>query len=127
MASPSIHKVRAFEDSGISLMARITGTDAANIAQSDVSSIAYSVFDSNDYSTAVSTGALTVSNVVFNSLQTDARWTTDSTGYNFRWDMPASILTVGDRVYRVEITITPSSGEVYHVVFDVSTVPIYRS
>jgi len=108
-------------------MARITGTDAANIQQADVSSIAYSVYDLDDETTATVTGTLTVSSVVYDTLQTDARWDTDTTGYNFRWDVPASVFADGDKIYRIEIAFTPASGEVYHVVYEGTSVSILRS
>jgi hypothetical protein len=125
--SAKIHALTVFEDSGFSLMARVQGSDAANVQQADISSIAYSVFDLSDTTTATATGTLTVASVVFDSLQTDARWTEDSTGYNFRWDVPASIGATGDKVYRIEIAFTPASGEVFHAVFEARTVGLYRS
>ena len=104
MSAPLI-EFAVWEDSGASLMARITGNDATNIQQADVTTIAYTVSSlATDADTGVvtgtetATGTLTVSSVVFDTLQTDARWTLDSTGYNFRWDVPASIFATGDTV-----------------------------
>ncbi|MDH3505418.1 MAG: hypothetical protein OEM58_12940, partial [Nitrospirota bacterium] len=96
------------------------GGDGAVIQQADVSSIAYSVYDADDTSSP-GTGTLTVANVVYDALQTDARWTKDSTGYNFGWAAPASLFATGDKLYVVEILLTPASGENYHVVYHVRT------
>ncbi len=115
-----------WEDSGAYLMSRILGSDGAAIQQADVSSIAYSVYDMDDTSSP-STGSLTVANVVYDTLQTDARWTKDSTGYNFGWAAGASLFAGGDKVYTVEVAFTPASGEVYHVVFQVRTRALLRS
>ena len=123
-----------WEDSGFSLMARITGVDASLIQQADVASIAYSVFtleyvDGVEVATAVSggTGALTVATVVFDTLQTDARWKKDATGYNFRWDVPAALVATGNLKHKFEIAFTPSSGEVYHVVAEGYVRGLHRS
>ena len=126
MAS-TIHKLAVFEDTGFSLMARIQGTDAEDIQQADISSIAYSVYDLSSTGSPTTTGSLTVSNVVFDTLQTDSRWNTDTTGYNFRWDVPASIPADGAKNYQIEIAFTPTSGEVYHAVYQVTTTNLYRS
>ena len=108
-------------------MARIQGVDAANIVQADISSIAYSIFDLADPTSATDTGSLTVASVVFDALQTDARWSEDETGYNFRWDVPASIPATGTKRYRFEIAFTPGSGEVFHALFESSTIALHRS
>ena len=113
------------EDSGCYLMARIRGTDAANIVQADISSIDLAIHCSDGTDNAV--GAIVVSSVVFNTLQTDARWTVDSTGYNFRYNATAAQLDDGGRVYTYEFKITPASGQVFHVVFKVPTENLFRS
>lgn len=117
----------AFEDSSVSLMRCITGPNGVNITQASISSITYKVFDLDDTSEPTATGSLTVSSVVFDTLQTDARWTKDSIGYNFRWDTPAALLEDGNKVYRFEIKFTTTAGEVFPVVFHVSTVGLYGS
>lgn len=115
MADASIHSSTAFEDSGHSVMARVTGNDAANITQSDITSISYTVHDLKTGEQTV-TSTLTVATVVFDSLQTDARWTADSTGYNFRYDITASELPNGDREYKFEIVFNPVLGEDFAIV-----------
>ncbi len=77
MANAKVHKSTAFEDSGHSVMARITGNAATNIVQADITSIAYTVHDLKTGEETVSAGSLSKSTVVFNALQTDARWTVD--------------------------------------------------
>jgi len=118
--------VTIYEDSGAYLMARVLGGDGSAVQQSDISSIAYSVYDMDDTSSP-GTGSLTVANVVYDTLQTDSRWTTDTTGYNFGWSAPASLFATGDRVYKVEVLFTPASGEVFHVQWDVTTRSMLRS
>jgi len=113
-----------WEDSGLVCMARVIGEDAENLVQADVSSIDCTV-------THLPTGAftepdVTVSSAVFNTLQTDSRWTVDSTGYNFRFTVPAASFAKAGKA-RVEFKFTPASGQPFHVVFDVQVSALYRS
>ncbi len=127
MADAKIQRSTAFEDSGHSIMARITGNSATNIAQADITSIAYTIHDMTDNVTTEASGTMTVATVVFDALQTDARWTEDSTGYNFRYDIPASELPNGDRTYRFEIIFNPASGENFSIVRDVDVIGLKGS
>jgi len=122
MASPLLIKGSAYEDGGCSIMARITGTDGANIVQADVSAITLAVYDPTG---TVITPAPTVvvATSVFNTLQTDSRWTADSTGYNFRYDVAATVMS-SPGTYRYEFKFTPASGATYWVVAEVYANPI---
>ena len=124
MALPIITKASVFEDGGASLMARVVGNAGANIVQADITSISRAVYID---STLQATTAPVVATVVFDTLQTDARWAVDSTGYNFRQDVAASVFADGDTIYRVEYKFTPASGEVFWVVFDCLTVNVRTS
>lgn len=119
---------KVWEDGGAFFMARVTGRDAANITQATISSITYKVFDIKDLPGSEKTsGTLTVSDVVFNTLQTDNRWSKDSTGYNFRHEMPASTFADGDRFYQVEYLFTPSTGEKFYLVFKIEAKETFTS
>ena len=126
MATAEVKRSTAFEDSGHSIMARVTGNAATNIVQADITSIAYTVHDGKTGEQTVSS-TLSKSTVVFDTLQTDARWTEDTTGYNFRYDIPASELPNGDRTYRFEIVFDPTSGEDFSVVRDVDVIGLKGS
>ena len=128
MGAASIpNDVSVIEDSGCRWMARVLGADGDAIQQADVSSIAYSVYNKADLTTATATGTLVVSTVIYDTLQTDSRWTEDSTGYNFGWNVPASTFATGGVTYRIEVKITPASGEAMHIVRDVPVVALARS
>jgi hypothetical protein len=116
-----------WEDSGASLMAKLTGNDAALITQATIDSISYKVFDSADLSTIITSGSLTVSTVVFNTLQLDARWTADTLGYNFRHDAPKEFFQEGGVTYRVEYKFIPVSGEQFWAIFRVKAKAVYSS
>lgn len=115
-----------YEDSGFSLMARIYGQAATPITQSTISSVALKVFDVSS-STSVATATPVVATCIFDTLQTDAYWTKDATGYNFRYSTLASQVPNGGSRYRFEFTFTPTSGAVFPVVFEVPTMDLYGS
>ena len=103
-----------WEDGGYTVLARILGHDGSAITRSDVSSIAWTVAEITVPDTVVASGTLTVSDVVYDALQTsDARWSLDTTGFNFAAAMAASTVPNGNKVYRLRFTFTPTTGEVY--------------
>jgi len=112
-----------WEDTGVDCLARVVGHDGDAITQSDVESIARKVFDLSGSTpgTAVDTSAPAVASTVYDTLQTDSRWTEDSTGYNVADTVEGSVLDTGNHRYRVEYVFTPTSGEKYAVVFDIYT------
>jgi hypothetical protein len=102
--------------------------DGANITQTAVTSIAYSIYllDANDPDsrTAVtghSAVSLTKTDVVFDALQTDSQ----SSNYNFRHTPPISTheaFATAGRSYLVEYTITPTIGQKVIVRFRVNAI-----
>ena len=111
----------------VTCLARVVGEDATAINQATISTATYSVFlldDDDPDSRTVVVGhdgaSLTVSAIIFNTLQTDARWTVDSTGYNFRHTIDVSsndAFTIAGRNYLVEYRLVPASGQVIIVRF----------
>lgn len=101
------------EDSGCTVMARIAGSNNVNLIITDVTSITTRVFDLDSATpgTAAASPALVVATVFFSTLQTDGRWTYDSTGYNFRHQFVSTTFATGDHRYRIEITLDLASGE----------------
>ena len=124
-----LHQFSVIEDSSVSLMFRVLGADAANITQASLSSITYAVYDldATTPTSSVTTGTLTISDVVFDALQTDARWTVDDLGYNFRDDIAATVFSVGGHTYQVEHKFTATGGEIWHLVSRVQASPILTS
>jgi len=99
------------------LMGRIKSRSGEYISQSTISTIAWTLTDVSDgpnSGTTVASSTFTVSAVVFNSLQTDAFWTKDTTGYNFRGIITATNIPTtysGDRL-QADVKFTMTSGEV---------------
>ena len=114
-----ITKSSGFKDADVTFLARVIGEDAVVLQQADVTSITFKVYDTTDDS-ETGTGTPVVANTIFDTLQTDARWTADSTGYNFKYLIPAASFPVGDRTYRVEFlfTLVTPAGYVFFVVYD---------
>lgn len=128
MPAPNIHKAEFFEDSGGSLMARVVGPNAATVTSTMLSGITYSVYDTAEPSTSlVNASTLTIGDVIYDTLQTDARWSRDSVGYNFRFDTFSSELPTGKRKYRYEFRFVPVSGQQFHAAWEITTVDLYRS
>ena len=106
---PSVGYIQGtvWEDTTPYLMARVVGATAEILTRSDISSVSYTVVDIDDNTTVVASGSPSKDTVFFNSLQTDARWTKDSTGYNFAFALPATALPNGQQTYVVDFQITP--------------------
>ena len=119
--SATITRATIFEDTAPTFMARVVGNGAVNITQSDFGAITVAVYKDGN-TTATHTATLTVGNVVFNALQTDARWSADATGYNFRHQIAASVFSTGNSTYQIAFLFKPSSGEDWLVLFRVDTV-----
>lgn len=127
MTVPETTPIRAtiWEDSAVTCMARYETEDATNLQQADMTSIAWKLFDSADLSAVVTNGSgtLTVADVVFDTLQTDDRWSVDSTGYNFKTSISQTLLNTGGKVYQFWLLFTPSSGAPWYDQFEITTVP----
>lgn len=118
------------QTAGACLMGRGKGLDNTYFVQADFDSITLKIFDHADPTVPINGDngeALVVSEVVFNSLQTnDARWTRDSTGYNFKHVLSADHLPMGGRKYRFEYAFLPAgSDEPFYGVFDVPTAGLF--
>ena len=101
------------EDSTFSIMARVHA-NGANLTQSDVSTITYSIFYTDSTTAHTASTSLTVATVIFDTLQTsDGRWTVDGTGYNFRHDVAATVLTDPTRVYQFEYLFTLADSSAF--------------
>lgn len=119
MPTPAFKTAKVMEGAGATLMARVLGNAGTPITQATISSISRKTFALPD--TTATTTTPSVSSLVFDALQTDARWTEDEVGYNFRDTVAASVLANGNTQYRVEYTLTPTSGEVIRFAFDLTT------
>lgn len=122
----------AFKNGSATLMARVVGQSGADVVRSDISTIRYTVYlldDQNADSRTAVTGhadiALTVASVLFDTLQTDAIWTVDATGYNFRHVLDVSAqqaFAVAGQRYLVEYQMAPVVGQMIVVRFRINVI-----
>ena len=118
-----VHDGFVFEDGTAVMMARVVGMDNAAIQQADVSAAECKAYrtniqpvfgedSDNDPVETYDSGALTVSSIVYDTLQTsDARWTKDSTGYNLLLVIPATAFPLGDEHYTIECKLTLTDAD----------------
>src|SRR5690554_504461 len=85
------------------LLARLVGDDGANLQKEDVSSISYTVSDVEAPTVATAAGAIDKGTAIFDTLQTDSRWTVDTIGYNFRFRLPVTACPAGHNRYQAQV------------------------
>lgn len=102
------------EDSDFTILARIHSL-GVNLTQAAVSTITYQIFYSDSDTAHTTATSLTVATVIYDTLQTDAMWTRDITGYNFRHDVDNAVLVDPTRDYKFEYLFTMADGKVFHV------------
>lgn len=104
------------ENSPFFVMMRIHGMVGATINQASVSGIIAKIYEISGATPEVATQTenLTVSEVIFDTLQT-AGWTTDATGYNFGHVVPAAWVVKGGAHYDIEYRVTPTAGDPYYL------------
>jgi hypothetical protein len=120
----------AFKNGSATLLARVVGQSGANVVQSDINTIKYTVYllddQDPDSRTAVSghtNVTLAVANVIFNTLQTDPIWTVDAIGYNFCHVLNVSsnqAFAIAGRRYLVEYQLSPVVGQMIFARFRIN-------
>lgn len=121
MGNPVAILCTVFKNGTLTMMARVDGWDAAPIVIADITAIAYtlSLLEEHDPDAATAiTGhtavAVSPGDALFDTLQTDAVWTVDETGFNFKYTLDvstAAAFAIAGRRYRVEFTLTPAAGQ----------------
>lgn len=120
----STKRAVAWEGSQPTLMARIVDSDGDNIVQADLSAIAMRSIE-KDSDRVVASAVPVVASTVFDTLQDDDRWTVDTTGYNFRYQVPSGTLPSGDTDYIVMFEFTEASGVKFYVQFELKAKESY--
>lgn len=121
MASAKDIRGTVFQNATATFLARVEDSSGALITQANVSAVAYTVSEISKDDSAVQRAivgheniALSKTDVVYDTLQTDSTWTVDATGYNFRHELDVSqyeaFAEVG-QVYQVRFEVTPTTGQ----------------
>lgn len=117
----NIWSCQHWEDADLVAMARLKGSDGADVTQAALTSIAIHIYDLESGEQVGSTLTPSVSSVIFDSLQTSPPWSADADGYNFRVTLSGSYFPEGSKLYRVEAILTPTTGSPFPVVLDIGT------
>jgi hypothetical protein len=122
----------AFKNGSAILLARIVGENGGCVRQSGISTIAYSIYLLDDQDADLRTVvaghenvALTIADVLYDTLQHDIIWTVDDVGYNFRHVLDVSThpaFSIAGRRYLVEYRLTPTAGQIIQVRFRINVV-----
>jgi hypothetical protein len=121
-----------FKNGSATLLARVLGAGGAPLRRADVASIAYSVclLDDQDPDVETPVGGhtavgLAVGDVLYDELRTDAVWTKDAVGYNFKHALDVSrhvAFPVAGRSCRIAYRLIPPCGPVVLVRFRVHVI-----
>ncbi len=110
-----------FRNATAVFMTRVENSSGQEIVQASVASIRYTVYEleqaTPDLLSAVvghDNVALNLSDVVFDTLQTDEAWTVDAVGYNFRHELDVTqneAFPKAGAIYQVRYELTPVTGQ----------------
>lgn len=110
-----------FKNGSAVLMARIVGPDGAAVTTADLTDLHYSILEVDHCEpdalvpvTGHDDVELTVGEVFYDTLQTDAAWTVDEEGYNFRHEINTTTheaFPVAGADYQVRYEVTPVDGQ----------------
>ena len=101
-------------------LARVVDRAGTAITQSAISSIAYTVREAEGDETQTATGTLDKTTAIYDTLQTGGLWDADLTGYNFYGVLTGTCFPTYGVRYRVEFVLTPTSGNPYPIVYEVT-------
>jgi hypothetical protein len=111
----------AFKNGSVILLARVLGADGLPITGAALGAIDYTIYqldqaDPNS-ETAIAghaARALTVGEIILDTLQTDELWDADEAGYNFKHVLDVSeqqAFTIAGLFYRVRYRLTAVAGQ----------------
>ncbi len=121
-----------FKNGSAILLARVVGADGEAITRNTLAAIRYtaSLLDDQDPDQQTPLDghvaiSLSVAEAIYDTVQTDAIWTRDSIGYNFKHVLDVSAheaFPTAGRSYRIVHELTPTSGQVILVRFRVHAI-----
>ena len=122
----------AFKHGSATLLARVVGADGAPVTQADITSAQYTAYllDPKDADAATPIAghtdvAVSVSSLIYDTLQKDALWDVDEVGYNFKHVLDVSVYQAffaAARDYRIVFELSPAAGQIILVRFRVHAI-----
>ena len=110
-----------FQNSTATFMARVEDSQGNQLDQAAVASLNYTVGDADRIDAGESVAILghervnlDKAAVIYDTLQTDATWTVDATGYNFRHEIDVTTheaFSVVGKDYQIRYEVTPVTGQ----------------
>ncbi|MEM8864179.1 MAG: hypothetical protein AAGF31_01380 [Planctomycetota bacterium] len=110
-----------YKNSTAVLFARVVDADGTPVQPTDIASIQYTINERIDNRAEVGdpvpgheASGLTVSEVFFDTLQTDANWSVDAEGYNFRHEIDVTSNEAFPKAgvsYQVRYQLQPAVGQ----------------
>lgn len=116
----------AFENSSVTLLARVLNAEGEPITPEEVTSVDCQVFELGVDQAPIATMDLTVSEVILPELALDERWSADPTGYNLRFVTAPEHMPEGAKIYAFELKLSVANGSPIFAVFEVPTLWLYR-
>jgi hypothetical protein len=116
---------KVIENSPTTILARLVDAQGSLLTQANTSSISVKVFDRTSAEQVGATITPVISDTIYNTLQTDSRWTRDATGYNFAMVIGPAYFPAAPTTYRVEAKITPTIGSPFYVLWDLAAENIF--
>jgi len=116
-----------FKNGSAILLARVVGAGGTAVTQAEIAAIRYTAHLLDDQDPDQQTPleghvavSLSVADNIYDTLQTDALWTRDTIGYNFKHVLDVTsypAFPTAGRSYRIVVELTPASGQVILVRF----------
>lgn len=122
-----VTKGKIIENSAVILTSRLINANTGSpIVPANVSSINLEVWDTTSADgTEVGTAVdLDPADVILPSLNT-GYLSDDPTGYNLRIDLSGDNFPDGGKVYRVEVKVTPTTGDPWYRLWELTTLNVY--
>jgi len=131
---PKAHVIQSTEGQTVHLMARVVTKDNVAVQQSGITGtggqeITRNIFDMSvaDPIAGIATSSLDKTAKIFDTLQTDAEWTADTTGYNFLDSVATADLATGTKRWRVQYSMVVTGEETITWEYFVDVQDVYGS
>lgn len=116
MSKPNYSTSQGYPGVAVVVMSQVVDNTDTPFTQSALSSITYKVWPLSN-PRDVTSGTLTISSVVYNTLQTGSGWKSGrladqyTEGFNFRAVLAGTLFPKENETYRIHIRLVPNTGD----------------